>query len=96
MGWSNGSSILCEVIEAIEEHAHADSDKVSMFEAIIAAFEDADCDTTGECLAQSSAFDEAYARLHPDETDDWLEVQEAHEIIHDQSDEFDITGRMCD
>ena len=86
MGWSNGSSILADVIEAIEEFASSDCDKVSMFERIIEVFEDADCDTTGECLAQSPAFDEAYARIHPDEDDDWLSSQEAEEIRHDQDD----------
>ncbi len=89
MGWSSGSSILADVIEAIEEHASADCDKVGMFERIIEAFEDADCDTTGECLAQSPAFDEAYARLHPDESDDWLDSQTEPDV-------FDATGEMLD
>ena len=86
MGWSNGSSILADVIEAIEEHAHPESDKVAMFEAIITAFEDADCDTTSECLAQSPSFDEAYERIHPGEDDDWLLSQTSHGVIPDQDD----------
>lgn len=66
MGWARGSSLLCDLIEIIEEGVPADTDKVALFKQIITAFEDMDCDTIGECMNQNSAFDQAVKLLHPD------------------------------
>lgn len=70
MGWASGSDLLSDLIEIIEEHCHPDTDKVALFKEIIIAFEDHDCDTTCECLAQSPNFDIAFEELYPDEDEE--------------------------
>jgi predicted lipid-binding transport protein (Tim44 family) len=66
MGWASGSQLMSEVIAAIADKMDDHDTKVEIFESIIEAFEDADCDTLQECLDEDDAFDEALKNIHPD------------------------------
>jgi hypothetical protein len=70
MGWASGSILMSEVIAAIASKTDDHETKVEMFEGIIEAFEDADCDTLMECIDEDDAFDEALKNIHPDWFDD--------------------------
>ena len=79
MGWSSGSGLMADIIEAVEEYAHPDSDKVTMFAAMIEAFEGYDCDNLCECLGHSPNFDLAFERLNPEYAEDMRRMAEEEE-----------------
>lgn len=66
MGWSSGSRLMSEIIEAIEDNVSNYETKVEIFKVLIEKFEDYDCDNLNECLDESIAFEEAYKSIHED------------------------------
>lgn len=62
MGWSSGSSLLCEVVQIIENHVTEQHDLPDLYDGLILAFEAYDCDTLDECEGLSADFDDALKR----------------------------------
>lgn len=71
MGWSSGSLLMSEIIEAIQNNVDDDEVRTQIYAEIIEAFEDKDADTLDECLDEDPAFDEAYRELHPESDEDY-------------------------
>jgi hypothetical protein len=79
MGWSSGSRIMTEIIEAAKDTISDDAERLDLYKIMIDIFEDHDCDTLNECLEIDDVFDEAYEDMHPEEDeifddedrDDW-------------------------
>lgn len=70
MGWSSGSGLMSDIIEALEDEEISYEIKVTIYKMLIDKFEEFDCDTLYECKDESAAFKEAYNELHPDEDDE--------------------------
>lgn len=67
MGWSSGSVLMSNIIEALDNEIDDMDTKRRIYKTIIPAFENMDCDTLGECINESIEFKHAYAELNPDE-----------------------------
>lgn len=65
MGWSSGSSLMSEIINAAKEAIPNNGIRKAFYEKAIDAFEDEDWDTQDECIDMDEAFDEALKTLHP-------------------------------
>ena len=72
MGWTSGSALMTDIINAFEMNCESvdEDEAVDFFRDIITSFENSDCDTLAECLDISDAFDLAYGELHPDHFED--------------------------
>jgi len=64
MGWSSGSLMMSEMIEAMEELVPNYSARVELYKRFVEIFEEQDCDTLEECIDESTAFEEAYKSVH--------------------------------
>lgn len=64
MGWSSGSDLMSKIITILDNVACPGLEEV--YQELIPAFEDQDCDTLHECLGKNSNFDRAYQMLYPD------------------------------
>lgn len=69
MGWSSGSRLMGDVIDALKDNVPEQDIRENIYAAIIPAFEDADWDTQDECMGEDDAFDAVMYDLHPD----WFE-----------------------
>ena len=67
MGWSNGSSLMSDIIEAVKPRLAPKSFRQTVYEELIKAFEDYDCDTLDECHGMDTAFDAAMRKVHPED-----------------------------
>lgn len=65
MGWSSGSSILSEVMQATFPHMKSKGRKEAALR-LISYFEGEDCDTVMECMGDFPEFDEAMKELNPE------------------------------
>lgn len=65
MGWSSGSELMSTVISVIQPHIPDADVRKNVYKPLIAAFEDMDCDTMGECQDEDPAFDAALREVHP-------------------------------
>ena len=75
MGWSSGSSLLCDIIETIKTHVDDKEIRAAIYAELVSAFEDRDCDTLDECMTIDSVFDEylkenGFDHLFEDEDDE--------------------------
>jgi hypothetical protein len=75
MGWSSGSRLAAELIEAAKITINDEDEREAFYEQLIAAFEDEDCDTLDECVGHDDVFDRLWNRLYPSE-DDWFDDEE--------------------
>lgn len=66
MGWASGSRLMSSIIEPLKKNVKDASVRQSVYEDLIRAFEDADCDTLMECEGEDKAFDKALKKLHPE------------------------------
>lgn len=57
MGWASGSDIAYRLIKTIQENVLDDHARQAIYEDLIDAFEDADCDTLYECIGVDPVFD---------------------------------------
>lgn len=64
MGWSSGSSLFGEVMEIIKNSVVDDAIRREIYEGMIPAFEDCDCDTLDECLDIDPVFDKIYKEMY--------------------------------
>lgn len=69
MGWSNGSSIMSEVISALNHEGVLHGQRERIYKKIIPVMQEFDWDTEMECVGEDRAYDEALQELHPD----WFE-----------------------
>ena len=63
MGWTEGSDIMSEVIEALLQHVPDDEARNRIYTRLIPHFERHDWDTQDECRGLDPAFDKARAAL---------------------------------
>lgn len=65
MGWSGGSELMNEVIDTLKRHVPDPEQRAKVYNELIGAFEDADCDTLYECYDadMDTAFTKAYEKL---------------------------------
>jgi hypothetical protein len=75
MGWSTGSRLMSEVIEACESLISNYDIRVELYKQFINSFEDYDCDNLDECVEESTAFAAALKEVHPN-WDDSIESYE--------------------
>lgn len=71
MGWGSGSRLATRLIEAAKDTISNEEERVNFYDAMIDAFEDADCDTLDECLEVDPVFDALWKTKYPDS--DWYE-----------------------
>ena len=70
MGWSSGSTLFSDIINILNNNDIDDTTRKSIYDDMIPAFEDVDCDTLDECLGKDKQFDLAYREYYPEEEDD--------------------------
>ena len=66
MGWSSGTTLMGEIIDAVQSKVKDKKLRKSLYLSIISAFENADWDGQDECEGIDDAFDKALKELHPD------------------------------
>jgi len=76
MGWSTGSRIMGDIIEALMETVSDDQYRAEVYSTLIDIFENYDCDNLNECLEIDEVFDEVYLEKYPEEDLVEEEVQE--------------------
>ena len=57
MSWASGSRLASRLIEAAEQTIGNEEERVNFYDAMIDAYEDADCDTLDECMDIDPVFD---------------------------------------
>ena len=87
MGWANGSNIAGVLIASAKLHIQSGEERKAFYRDMIDAFEEADCDTLGECCGDDDMFDEAMQELHPDYFED--EDEEEYDPEDDEGEEED-------
>lgn len=65
MGWSGGSDVMREIINAIQNRITDSAVRKEVYKEIIVALEDKDWDTQNECEEIDPIFDAALRELHP-------------------------------
>lgn len=73
MGWARGSGLMNEVIDTLKRHVPDPDQRRKVYNELIGAFEDLDCDTLYECYddGKDTAFTQAWEKLgkHTQEDD---------------------------
>jgi hypothetical protein len=59
MGWSSGSELMKEVLDALDEHVHDVTTRYQIFKKLIPVWRMQDCDTLDELVGDDPAFDRA-------------------------------------
>ena len=71
MGWASGSSLFADIAEVIADNVTDEDERRTVYDAMIAAFMDRDCDTLDECFDIDSVLDAALSEaLEVDDDDD--------------------------
>lgn len=79
MGWSSGSGLFAEVAAVIADNVADEDDRRVIYEAMIEAFMDRDCDTLDECVGIDHVLDEVLEEIHSeeevddDDDDEWVD-----------------------
>lgn len=75
MGWSTGSILMSEIVEELKNSGLTVDDRLSVYEILINAFAQYDCDTLHECVGIDRAYDTAYKSIDDDyeEPDDVMD-----------------------
>jgi hypothetical protein len=66
MGWASGSRLASKLIEAAKDTISDEEERVNFYDAMVDAFEDADCDTLDECLGDDPVFDAYWKTKYTD------------------------------
>jgi hypothetical protein len=66
MGWSGGSGLFRELIDVVNLEVKNPLIRKKIYEKMIKAFEDYDCDTLQECLEKDDIFDLVFLEQNPD------------------------------
>jgi hypothetical protein len=64
MGWSSGSRLFGDIIDAVRPVVKDEAAREELYTKLIPAFEDQDWDTQDECLGMDPAYDAAIKKLH--------------------------------
>jgi len=78
MSWSSGSLLMMDIMNGLIETNLTKEQRTSVYEILIDVFEEADCDTLGECLDEDDAFDIAWKLTGHIEEDDEDYEEERH------------------
>ena len=70
MGWSSGSGLFAEIAEVIADTVADEDDRRIIYEAMIEAFMDRDCDTLEECVGIDHVLDEVLVESSSEEEDE--------------------------
>lgn len=81
MGWSSGSGLFADIAEVIADNVADEDDRRIIYEAMIEAFIDRDCDTLDECVGIDHVLDEL------------LDETLSEEEVEDDDDEWPDGGR---
>ena len=63
MGWSSGSGLFADIAEVIANSIANDDERRSVYDAMIEAFVERDCDTLDECLGIDHVLDAALSEI---------------------------------
>ena len=63
MGWNSGSSLFADIAEVIANSIANDDERRVVYEAMIEAFVERDCDTLDECLGIDHVLDEVLSEV---------------------------------
>lgn len=64
MGWASGSSLMSELIDIVKNEVKDELARERIYERMITAFQDEDCDTLDECVGEDPAFDLVFESLN--------------------------------
>jgi hypothetical protein len=67
MGWSSGSRLAGELIEAAKDTISDAVERGEFYQLMVDRFQDFDCDTLDECIGIDLVFDEVWNELYPDD-----------------------------
>lgn len=70
MGWGSGCGLFSNVITVIQSNIEDFDTRKSIYEGLMKAFEDFDCDTLDECYGVDPAFDKLWDELYQEEDED--------------------------
>lgn len=59
MGWASGSSLFADIAEVIADNVTDEDERRTVYDAMIAAFMERDCDTLDECFDIDPVLDAA-------------------------------------
>lgn len=57
MGWSSGSRLFSDIAEVIADNVADEEDRLVIYETMVSAFIDRDCDTLSECMGIDHVLD---------------------------------------
>lgn len=66
MGWSGGSGLFRDLIDVVSLEVRNPVSRKRIYEKMIKAFEDYDCDTLQECLGQDEIFNLVFLEQNSD------------------------------
>lgn len=81
MSWKAGSILFSDIIIALNEQDLEDDVRKKVYDALIPAFENMDCDALQDCMGEDDSFDEALMQAHPDKFSD---VEDEDEYLYDE------------
>ena len=89
MGWASGSNLASALIASAKEHIESGHERKRFYMDMIEAFEEAHCDTLGECCGDDDMFDEAMQELHPDyfQDNDGEEYDPEYDEVQDEDED---------
>lgn len=87
MGWASGSGLFADIAEVIADTVADEDDRRIIYEAIIEAFMDRDCDTLDECTGIDHVLDEALSEALN------IEIESTEDNYLDDDDEWPDGGR---
>lgn len=80
MGWTGGSILMNELIEAFQESFSdvdiPDESVIKFWTKVITAFEDEDWDTQEESFQENSLWDKAYLEHNPEAKEYWSNLED--------------------
>lgn len=83
MGWSTGSLLMSEIIDGLKVTVPDEKVRAEIYQTLIPAFENYDCDNLNDCLEEDSAFDLAFKEAsyfaNDDEEDEYCEEEKHYE-----------------
>ena len=84
MSWNNGSEFFSSIIEILKDTVGDIPTRSDIYERLIPVFENADCDTLGECVGEDVAFDSVWETLYPTDTEEEYYDEETGDWIIEQ------------
>jgi len=73
MALNNGSQILNQIIESLEDSEVSYDDRKIVYEILLEVFEDFDAKNLEECMDMDKAWDEVWNEKYPPEVEDYEE-----------------------